>query len=331
MKLLLTLALTVGATLGIAPTSFAGVLPGPLVSPEWLEAHRSQVVVLDVREDPSGFTAEPKFSTDAKSGLRSLVALGGHIPGALMIEFSKFRTEKMVDGRKMPYLVPDADQFQTLMRSAGVPKGKPIVIVTQASAPEELDTAARAYWSLKYYGDDNLAILDGGMARWLEEGRAVESAVPAGQEAAQQVVQGDWQTGAPRTRLIADSAQVAKAAEQGVQLIDARPPAYYYGLQKKPVVAAAGHIGSAVDFPAELHARPVGKSQRFLSPSEYRSIFSAMGVQPDKPLIAYCNTGHMASGAWFIASELLGNHDAALYDGSMARWTAEGRPVVAVK
>jgi thiosulfate/3-mercaptopyruvate sulfurtransferase len=143
------------------------------------------------------------------------------------------------------------------------------------------------------------------------------------------VAMGDWKTGSPRAELIADSNQVAMAIESGVQLIDARPAAYFFGLQKKPTVAVAGHIKGAIDFPAELHARPVGMSQRFLSASEYRSIFSASGVQPEKPLIAYCNTGHMAAGAWFIASELLGNHNAALYDGSLARWTAEGRPMVA--
>ncbi len=292
-----------------APTPAAG-LPGPLVTPAWLEAHRGEVVVLDVRDDPAGFTAES----------------GGHIPGALMIEFARMRTDRVIDGRRISGMLPDAVRFEALMRAAGVPAGKPIVITTQATAPEDLDMAARAYWSIKYYGDDALAILDGGMARWLEEGRAVESGAPPGGR----VPAGDWHAGAPRTALLADSAQVAMAADNGVQLIDARPAAFYYGLQRKPAVAEAGHIGKAIDFPAELHARPVGSSQRFLSAAEYRYLFRSLGVQPEKPLIAYCNTGHLAAGAWFITSELLGNHAAALYDGSMLRWSAEGRPAVAV-
>lgn len=310
--------------LAAAMPAMAALLPGPLVTPEWLDAHRDQVVVLDVREDPAGFTAEPEFAQDPATNGRSLVELGGHIPGALKIDFSDMRTEKTVEGRRIPWMLPDADQFQALMRAAGVPAGTPIVIVTQATTPEELDTAARAYWSIKYYGDDDLAILDGGMARWLEEGHAVESAVPSGRE----LPKGDWKAGTPRTAMMADSGQVASASKRGVQLIDARPAAFYYGLQKRPAVAAAGHIGNAFDFPAELHARPVGKSQRFLSVAEYRSIFATIGIQPNRPLIAYCNTGHMAAGAWFITSELLGNRHAALYDGSMLRWAAEGRPVV---
>lgn len=325
MKSRCSFAAAVGLCLGVAMTSVAGVLPGPLVDPAWLEAHRAQVVVLDVREDPAGFTAEPRFETDPATGRRSLVEPGGHIPGALMIDYAQMRTDRMVGGRRIAGMLPDAKQFEALMRAAGVPAGKPIVIVTQATAPEEVDTAARAYWSIKYYGADELAILDGGMARWLEEGRAVESAGPA----APTVARGDWKAGAPRLGMLADSAQVARAHQDGVQLIDARPAAFFFGLQKRPAVAEAGHIAHAIAFPAELHARPVAGSQRFLSIAQYRFIFRAIGVNPDKPLIAYCNTGHMAAGAWFIASELFGNHDAALYDGSMLMWAAEGRPVVA--
>lgn len=316
-------ALTVSLTGAVHAA--AAALPGPLVTPAWLAAHTAGVVVLDVREDPEGFTAQPRFARDPDSGKRRLMQLGGHIPGAHLIEFSSLRADRLIDGRRIHWMLPDAKQFQAVMRAAGVPAGKPIVIVSQGTQPEELDTAARAYWSIKYYGDDQLAILDGGMARWLEEGYPVESAVPVGSRAQA----GDWSAGTPRTRLLADSAQVANASRAGAQLIDARPPAFYYGLQKKPVVAAAGHIGGAVDFPPELQTRPVGMSQRFLSAAQYRAILGSMGVKLDKPVIAYCNTGHLASGAWFIVSELLGDHQAAVYDGSMLRWAAEGRPVVA--
>jgi thiosulfate/3-mercaptopyruvate sulfurtransferase len=326
MKLLSTLVVVAGLAAGVTGTTFAAVLPGPLVTPEWLAAHRSEVVVLDVRENPDEFTTAPQYTTDSQTGRRTLLEVGGHIPGALLLKFADLRNTRLLDGREIRWMLPDADQFQALMRAAGVPSGRPIVIVTQSVEPEDLDTAARAYWSIKYYGGDELAILDGGTARWLEEGRDVESTSPSPAGMAR----GDWSAGGPRISLVADSAQVARAPDTGVQLIDARPVAYFFGLVKKPAVAAAGHIRGAIDFPAELHGRPVQQSQRFLSTSEYRSIFDAIGVRADQPLIAYCNTGHMAAGAWFIASELLGNHAAAIYDGSMARWTAEGRPVVAV-
>lgn len=316
----------VAACLGIASWSdAAALLPGPLVNPEWLEAHRNEVVVLDVRDDPAGFTSEPRFTLDGASGQRTLAEPGGHVPGALMIEFAKLRTERTVDGRSIPFMLPEARQFEAVMRAAGVPRGKPIVIVTQGTAPEEQDEAARAYWSIKYYGGVELAILDGGMARWLAEGHAVESTLAASGN----VPAGDWTAGTPHPEIVADSTQVADALRDGVQLLDARPAAFYFGLQKKPAVAAAGHISGALDFPLELQTAPMGIYQHFLSATQYRSMLAAIGVRADRPIITYCNTGHLAAGAWFIASELLGNPHVALYDGSMLRWAAEGRPVVA--
>jgi thiosulfate/3-mercaptopyruvate sulfurtransferase len=304
-----------------------GIPPGPTVTPEWLEAHRNQVTILDVRDNAADFSNEPKFDTDAKSGKRSLTTVAGHIPGALLLEFSKVRGEKMVDGKKVSAGLPDAEHFQQTMQAAGVSADRPIVIVTQAVVPEDLDTAARLYWSLKYYGGTDLAILDGGMARWLEEGRSFETAVAANAA----VTKGDWKARAPRAALLADADTVAKAKTAGVQVVDARPLAFFYGLQKRPVVASAGHIAGAVALPTELRSRPVGKSQRYLSASEYRSILTAIGLKPQAPTIAYCNTAHMASGAWFIFSEILGNSRVAVYDGSMLEWAAQKRPVVALQ
>lgn len=313
----------VAAMTCLAAVAEAAVLPGPVVSPEWVAAHRDAVTILAVHNSASEFSAEPKYTTDPKSGKQTLSEVGGHIPGALLLEFGKTRVERVIDGRKIGGMLPEASQFEATLQAAGVPAGMPIVIVTPGVAPEDLDTAARVYWSIKYYGGTDLAVLDGGLARWLEEGRAVESSAPAGKA-------GDWKAGAVRASLVADSAEVAKAAHSKVQLIDARPAAFFYGLQKRPAVAAAGHIAGALDFPAELRTRPVGLSQRFLGKEEYIGLFRSLGISASKPVITYCNTGHMASGAWFVMSEIVGNAHAAVYDGSMLEWAAEQRPVVAI-
>lgn len=156
----------------------AGVLPGPLVTPEWLSAHRGEVAVLDVREDPDSFLGAPVFETD-DAGRRTLATLAGHIPGALLVEFSKIRTTREIDGRKIGGMVPEAAQFQAYMRSVGVPAGKPLVIVANGEYVEDFDTAARLYWTLRYYGTDEVAILDGGSIRWVEEGREFEAGAAA--------------------------------------------------------------------------------------------------------------------------------------------------------
>lgn len=308
--------------LSVGGEALALDLPGPVVSAQWLSEHREDVIVLDVRDDLKSFTAQPDFEVDAKSGKKTLSELGGHIPGALLLDYSKVRVEREVNGRKLKGMLPDKAYFQTLLRDAGVGKDKPIIIAAPGETAEDLDTAARVYWQLKYYGQDAMAILDGGTAGWLEAGLPYKNdeATKGG---------GGWTAGAERRELSADSEEVAAAAEHKTQLVDARPLPFFLGLSvKKPTVQAAGHIAGAVDFPGEVRAQKTGSAYYFYSPAQYRSVFKAIGVQEQAATITYCNTGHLASGAWFVMSELLGNPHVKLYDGSMHQWTAENRPVV---
>lgn len=294
-------------------------LPGPLVSTAWLAEHAAEVNILDVREDLAGFTQAPEFSE--KDGKRSLAKPGGHIPGALLLDFGKARASRTIDGREIKWLLPPQADFQALLREAGVRAGRPTVIVSNATNGSELDMAARIYWSMKVYGDDGLALLDGGTSAWLAEGR--KAATDAARSGA-----GDWTAGAERMKLFATSGDVAGAAAAGRQLVDARPLAFFVGLEGKGSVKGLGHIAGARDFPPEVRARSSGGASHFLTAAQYRAIFAELGIDPAKPVTTYCNTGHLASGAWFVLSELLGNPDASLYDGSLHEWTAEGRPLV---
>ena len=71
-----------------------------------------------------------------------------------------------------------------------------------------------------------------------------------------------------------------------------------------------------------------GGAVTFLSPATYSGLMSAQGIDPAAPAITYCNSGHLSSGRWFVLSELLGNKQAKLYDGSLHEWTLQKRPVV---
>lgn len=311
--------LAVGSVLAKAA---AVALPGPLVSTDWLAAHRTEVNVLDVRDVPDVFTRAPVFSeTDGKKNLETL---GGHIPGALLLDFAKARVTRNFDGRDWDFMLPDAATFQTLMREVGVDKDRPTVIVSDGATVSDLDMAARVFWSMKVYGDERLAILDGGMSAWLRAGQpfATDAAKSGG---------GTWVAGPLRTKLFADSTTVAKAIAEGKQLLDARPAPAYYGLERKPIVLASGHIAGALDFPSDLRASMREGSLRFLNPAEYQALFKHLGIDPKKPSITYCNTGHMASGAWFVLSELMGNPQVGLYDGSLYQWTHEERPLVGLR
>lgn len=293
-------------------------LPGPLVTPQWLAAHRGEVTVITVLEDADTFTAKPTYVNE--DGRQVLDEVGGHIPGSLLVDFGKLRADRKIDGRTIKAMLVDRQAFQTLMQNAGVPAGNPIVVVSEGATSNDLDVAARLYWSLKYYGAKQLAILNGGTTGWLEAGNAV-STDPA------PTAKGNWVVTGEDKAILADSNDVAQAAAKGEQLIDARPVNFYVGLAKKPVVTKAGHIAGAVVMPPEVRSRQTGGAEQFLTRSQYQGVLQALGIKPTQPSITYCNTGHLASGAWFVMNEVLGT-PSKLYDGSMHEWTAEDRPVV---
>ncbi|MDN5862145.1 MAG: hypothetical protein L0H19_01715 [Salinisphaera sp.] len=299
----------------LAGTASAATLPGPMVDAAWLHAHRDGVTVLDVRSWLQGFTAAPKY--ESKDGERVLVRAGGHIPGALLIDAGKVRAEREVRGKMIAGELPTREAFQVLMRSAGVNAGEAIVIATPGETVGQMDEAARVYWTLKYFGDDDIAILNGGTAAWLAAGYKVStSAVKA--------AKGDWVATAERDALLARFQDVKKALADGTQLVDARTVGQYLGVSKKWSVKVAGHLRGAKNMPVAVHTRTQGPAQLFLSADEYRNVFRKLGIQPEAGTITYCNTGHLASGAWFVLSELLGVDDVRLYDGSMLAWTTFG-------
>jgi thiosulfate/3-mercaptopyruvate sulfurtransferase len=299
----------------------AATLPGPVVSVQWLQEHRDAVVVLDVRSDVDAFTAAPEYGTDPKTGAKVLETLGGHIPGARLVDFEKTRVSRVIDGKKIDKLLPSSDEVQALVRSLGVNMGDVLVITAQGESFDEVDMAARLYWTLKTDGHRDLALLDGGNAAWAAAGYAIST------DASPQVATGNWQ--AQRDASWLAEMNDVHPGRSSPLLVDARPLQQYLGVYfKKPAVAAGGHIKGAVNFPPDVQLRPNGRAQMFMSAAQYRDVLGDIGVHPKRRAIVYCNTGHMAAGAWFVLSEIMGVRDARLYDGSMHEWTSFGRPVV---
>lgn len=313
--------LTAMAVTAVACSAQAVSLPGPVVSADWLHKHRGGVTVLDVRYDLDSFKSKPEYGK-TKDGQKYLSATGGHIPGALAVDYNALRTTRKVDGVDIPKLVLDQQGFEALMQSIGLNSGKPIVITSPGEDIGYLEAATRLYWSLKYYGETSLALLDGGNAAWLQAGYSVDSSAPP-------KAKGNWVAQAPNEDLRAETAEVAAGLKSGVQMIDARSPIQFSGIYyKKPKVKAGGHVEGAKMLPPDVRSRSVGLAAEFLTADEYRNVFNSFGINPDAPSVSYCNTGHLASGAWFIQHEILGNKQATLYDGSMTEWTTLGHPVV---
>lgn len=309
----------------LLPSSFvsqAAVLPGPLVEPAWLADNADKVVVLDIRKDVKSFTAQARLAKDKKTGKLSLLSVGGHIPGARLIDYKKVRADRVIDGRKVEKILPEAGAFQSLLQAAGVNRDSVVVVVSKGMDAGDMTMAARLYWQIRYFGHDSVALLNGGMAQWILEGRPVTRDAP-------RIAKGDWQAGPGRADFLADSEQVAAAVKAGdTQLVDNRPFDQYLGVSKRSYVYDKGHIPGAKPLPADVVV--TGRPARFLALDDLRKLHQGLGIDPARPTITYCNSGHLAAGGWFVQHELLGNSQARLYDGSMHEWTLDKRPVKAL-
>lgn len=303
-----------GASLAPAATR----VPGPLVDTTWLAGQlgNAEVVVIDVRDDPANFDRQlsEKEKADAKA------PLVGHLPGARLLDWKSVRETREVDGVKLDKMLPTPQNFEALMRKLGVANDQAIVIVTNGKDSSAVTMGTRFYWTLKYFGHDNMALLDGGLKKWQAEARPLVFDKPA-------IAPSQFVAGKPRAESLALVGEVEKAiATRAAQLVDGRTADYYIGQNMTSDVKGKGHIPGA-----RMLAHPDlvdEKTGAFLPRSQLLALAGDAGIALDRESISYCNTGHLASGAWFVQSELLGNKQARLFDGSMHEWTKDpNRPL----
>lgn len=313
-----------------APLASAAGLPGPLVQTDWLAKHLQDrnIVVLDVRADTKSFTAkaagEPNIPGMNPCGAKKAKSeTAGHIPGARLWNWKTVRTKRTVDGMELDGMAPAKEQFEATMRSLGVNNDSAVVIVADGGNTPTLTFATRAYWTFKYFGHDKVAVLDGGTAKWKTENRPM-SAEASGEPAA-----GNFSARAERREMLATTADVEAAIRKKAQLVDGRTADYYLGQDKKDYVYAKGHIPGAKNL---AHTQLVDdKTHAFKSVADLKKLLANAGVDPAKPTITYCDSGHLSTGQWFVLSELMGNKKARLYDGSMHEWTKRKADAVSTK
>ena len=293
----LVLALVIGVAAPAAADSVS-----PLVDAQWLKANAAQenVVVLDIRDgiEGSDLGSEP------------------YIEGAVVAPYggAGWRTE--IDG--VPGMLPPVDEIVDLIGSLGIDNDDHVVIVPWGTDSTEFASATRVYWTFKYLGHDAVSILDGGWRQYDAAGgpRSAIAAKP-------QPVEFSYRL---QDDILATTEDVAAALKAGVALVDGRPAEQFEGRSKSPVVRTAGTIPGAVNIEhSDLYSAEHG---RFAEAETVEALASRVGLGADKKNITFCNTGHWASIAWFALSEVLGNKNTRMYDGSMAAWTADpSRPV----
>jgi thiosulfate/3-mercaptopyruvate sulfurtransferase len=171
-------------------------------------------------------------------------------------------------------------------------------------------TAARLWWLLRYFGHERVSVLDGGMARWVAEGRPVESHVPS--YPATKFVP------VPRPQLVVDASTVERLrADPHALLLDVRMAERYEG-RREPVDPVAGHIPGARNRPYPANVRSA-EDPRFRGADELRQAFAQLGAGSAERVACYCGSGVNACQTVF-ALELAGLRNALLYEGSWSDW-----------
>ncbi len=274
----------------------AKYFPGALTNAEWLTEHIDEVTILDVRKDLRSFSEE------------------GHIDNAILVDVSKIRVEREIDGKKLTRMRPDAKSFEQFMQQHGINKKSRIVITHRGKSAGQVAGAARLYWQMKFYGVKNVALLDGGNAAWVE---ALEDLTKEKTE----VTPGDYTVGSKHPEILATMQQTQQAMKnKTATLLDTRNLRQHIGIDKKNYVFAYGHIPGAKILPYKL-LNPAKGIAVYYSPDTLKNIIKNMGIDIGKPLILFCNSAYECSSVWLVFHEILGNKDARVYDGSLHQWT----------
>ncbi len=274
-----------------------------LVETSWLVEHLNDphLRIVDMR----GYVR-----TVERDGVQDALYVGardeyqqGHIPGALYIDWSS----DIVDpGDDVEAQIAPATLFGQLLGRLGI--GDQHLVVAYDAHPAS-QFATRLWWALKYYGHDQVVVLNGGLPKWQRENLPLDTTIPSYPPAVfTPIVQ-------PELRATASDV-LALLGQQDATLIDARERGQYTG----EIVRGhgrAGHIPGALSLPREELIDPA--TGTFRSSEELARIFASAGVVPEQRVVAYCNGGVAATTVLFSLA-MLGYPRLTNYDGSWNEW-----------
>jgi thiosulfate/3-mercaptopyruvate sulfurtransferase len=243
----------------------------------------------------------------------------GHLPGAVFADLDRDLAGPPGPAGRHP--LPDPAAFQAAMRAAGVSQDRPVVVYDDGDAT----IAARGWWTLRYFGHQDVRVLDGGYRAWAGADPKTPTSFPV-TTAEPRPVPGDF-TASPGHLPVLDAAGAQVAARTGL-LLDARAGERYRG-ETEPADPVAGHVPGAVSAPTVGNVNPDGT---FSDAAELAARFAALGAVPGvgtpggAPVGAYCGSG--VTAAHEVLALTLAGIPAALYVGSWSNWIADpARPV----
>lgn len=268
------------------------VHPEVLVDTQWAEDHL---------KDPKVRIAEVDYDAKANYEL-------GHIPGAVLFDWKNDINDPLTRN------VLTKEACQNLLQNAGVNNDTTLLLYGDFNNW----FAAFAFWVLKYYGYNDIKLINGGRKKWLQEDRELTKDVFS-------YSKGNFAASEPdsKIRVFLDEVKRAVSAP-GLKMVDVRSPKEFSGEILAPPeyptehAQRGGHIPGAVNIP---WAQAVNDSDgTFKNTEELKQLYGSKGITPDKEIIAYCRIGERSSHTWFVLKYLLGYPNVKNYDGSWTEW-----------
>lgn len=230
----------------------------------------------------------------------------GHIPEAQNV----WRTD--ITDTNYPYggMMPTQLHMELLLSSLGIETSDTIVIYDEKADCD----AARLWWILKFYGHQNIKLLNGGLAAWKAKGEMLS-------ERSYNLKITDYKFHSePDSSLLAMFSFVQSIHTSTLVLLDTRGEKEYSGETHKNGAAYPGHIKGAINLDWAVAVDYDG-TQKFLSAQELKARYAAIGIDGTKPVVTYCHSGVRSAHTLFVLTELLGYRNIKNYDGSWIEWS----------
>jgi thiosulfate/3-mercaptopyruvate sulfurtransferase len=264
--------------------------PEYLVDTQWVADHQDDPKVRIVESDEDFLLYET-----------------GHIPGAVKVDWFTALQHPL----RRDFLTKE--EFEKLCSRLGIANDTTVVFYGDKSNW----FATYALWLFRYYGHENVRIMNGGRLKWEKEGRPFTKEVPTYPATTYTAKEPD-----PGVRAFRE--EVMKHVDSRKPLVDVRSPQEYKGellhMPNYPQEGATrgGHIPGAMNIP---WSRAVNETDStFKTPQELRELYASQGITHDKDIIAYCRIGERSSHTWFVLKYLLGYDNVKNYDGSWTEW-----------
>lgn len=258
----------------------------PLVTPQWLDAHKNDSTLRIVEVSEADLYAKE------------------HIPHAMNTQIGQWRFD---NGTFLS--IRPVEQIEAEISRLGIDEKSDVVLYAPINEPKDLLKASYIYWALQYHGVKNVALLDGGLEAWKNAKFALD--------------QTETNVKATSFKAKIDSAKIAdlgyvKNHLGKLPMIDARPADMYLGVTPTPTVKRNGHIRGGMSYSWNYS---VDKAYTLKSKAMLENVFKeGYGLDKNKEVIVYCTGGLETSFNYFVLSGVLGYKNVRLYDASMKEW-----------